>query len=42
MRYMQIQVQQMTKGVADVTTAHPNFFTIERVDAGSQLQRKMP
>ena len=28
MRFIRIQVQQMTKGVADVMTANPNFFTI--------------
>ena len=31
MRYIRIQVQQMTKGMADIMTANPNFFTIERV-----------
>jgi hypothetical protein len=29
MRYIRIQVQQMTRGVADVMTTNPDFFTIE-------------
>jgi hypothetical protein len=37
--YIRIQVQQMTKGVADVLTANPDFFTIEGKDAESQLQK---
>jgi hypothetical protein len=41
MRYIRIQVQQMTKGVAeDVTTANPNFFTIEGEDARTDLRKK--
>ena len=30
MRYIRIQVQQMTRGVADVMTANPEFFMIDR------------
>ena len=33
MRYIRIQVQQMTKGVTDIMTTNPDFFTIEREDA---------
>ncbi|KAI2509947.1 hypothetical protein MHU86_4512 [Fragilaria crotonensis] len=33
MRYIRIQVQQMTRGVADVMTTNPEFFTIDRKDA---------
>jgi hypothetical protein len=38
MRYIRIQVQQMTKGMADVMTVIPDFFTNEREDAGTHLQ----
>jgi hypothetical protein len=30
MRYIRIQVQQMTRGVADEMTTNPSFFTIDR------------
>jgi hypothetical protein len=40
MRFIRIQVQQMTKGVADVMTANPNFFTIEGGEARCDLQQK--
>jgi hypothetical protein len=40
MRYIRIQVQQMTKGVADVMTANPDFFTIEGEEARTNLRRK--
>ena len=40
MHYIRIQVQQMTKGVADVMTANPNFFTIEGDRAKTDLQKK--
>lgn len=38
MRYIRIQVQQMTRGVADVITANPEFFTIEERDAGPDIR----
>jgi hypothetical protein len=38
MRYIRIQVQQMTKGVADVMIANPDFFTIEGENAGSDFR----
>ena len=40
MRYIRIQVQQMTKGVADVVTTNPNFFAIDRDKARTDLQKK--
>ena len=40
MRYIMIQVQQMTKGVADVMTANPNFFTIKGEEARANLRKK--
>ena len=40
MRFIRIQVQQMTKGVADVMTANPNFFTIEGEEARTNLRKK--
>jgi hypothetical protein len=39
MRFIRIQVQQMTKGVADVMTANPNFFTIEGEEARTNLRK---
>jgi hypothetical protein len=38
MRYIRIQVQQMTKGVADVMIANPDFFTIEGENAGADFR----
>jgi hypothetical protein len=40
MRYIRVLVQQMTKGVADVMTANPDFFTIEREDTGTSCERR--
>jgi hypothetical protein len=39
MRYVRIQVHQMTKGVTDIMTANPDVFTIEREDAVTHLRR---
>jgi hypothetical protein len=39
MRYIRIQVQQMTKGVADFMTGNPDFFTIEGEEARTDRQR---
>jgi hypothetical protein len=39
MRYIRIQVQQMTKGVADVMTANPDFFTIDGKEIESTVER---
>jgi hypothetical protein len=39
MRYIRIQVQQMTKGVADVMTANPDFFTIEGKETETTVER---
>lgn len=41
MQYIRIQVQQMTRGVADVMTVNPDLFTIEGGDAGPAI-REMP
>ena len=38
MRYIRIQVQQMTKGVADVMIANPDFFTIEGENVGADCR----
>ena len=38
MQYIRIQVQQMTRGVADVMTTNPNFFTIETGDDRSDIR----
>ena len=38
MQYIRIQVQQMTRGVADVVTTNPNFFTIETGDDRSDIR----
>jgi hypothetical protein len=41
MRYhIRIQVQQMTKGVADVMTTNPDFFTIEGDEVRTDLRKK--
>ena len=40
MRYIRIEVQQMTKGVADVMTTNPNFSTIDRDKARTDLRKK--
>jgi Phage integrase family len=37
MRYIRIQVQQTTRGVADGMTTNPEFFTIDREDNGHQM-----
>ena len=37
--YVRIHIQQMTKGVADVMTANPDFFTIEGVEARTDLRK---
>ena len=40
MRYIRIQVQQMTKGVAEVMTANPDFFTIEGEEARTNRRKE--
>ena len=40
MRYIRIQVQQMTNGVADIMTANPNFLTIKGKEARANLRKK--
>ena len=37
-RFIRIQVQQITKGVADVMSANPDFCTIQRENAGTHFR----